>query len=210
MALLLKVMKLGQNLKAYLFDIYESVTTILVGMWITFKTAFFERKITIQYPSHDVGEGRAKDAILFGDSPLNPPFEPLLGASQQQYRGPLSPRVAERYRGLLGYDEPKCISCLLCAQACPIDVIRVKGVKVPGRKTKAPVTFRIDYSKCMFCGLCVEVCPTDAIYFTRRFEGATFTYGVLIKEFISAELRNRRLDDAKKMEEKTAKDQAEV
>jgi NADH-quinone oxidoreductase subunit I len=203
-------MKLGHNLKGYFYDIYESVTTILVGMWITLKTAFFERKVTIQYPAYDVTEGRSKDAVLFGESRLNPPFEPLLGASQQQYRGPLSPRVAERYRGLLGYDEPKCISCLLCAQTCPIDVIRVKGVKVPGRKTKAPVTFRIDYSKCMFCGLCVEVCPTAAIYFTRGFEGATFTYRTLIREFISADLRRQRLQEAEKAkEERRAQDHVE-
>ena len=167
-------MKVSEGVKEYFGNIYESVTTISMGMWITFKTAFFERKVTLQYPSHDIIKGEPKDASLPDQRNLPPPFEPLLGASQQNYRGPLNTKLTERYRGLLGYDELKCISCLLCVQNCPIDVIRVKGVKIEGRKGKAPTTFRIDYSKCMFCGLCVEVCPTDAVFFTRQFEGATF------------------------------------
>ncbi len=195
-------MKVLDGIKSYFGNIYESVTTISMGMWITFKTAFFERKVTLQYPSHDVIEGKPKDSALSTEKSLNPPFEPLLGASQQDYKGPLSTKLSDRYRGLLGYDEPKCISCLLCAQNCPIDVIGVKGVKIEGRKGKAPTTFSIDYSKCMFCGLCVEVCPTDAVFFTRRFEGATFEYRTLIREFIGAEERRERLQLAEEAKKK--------
>ena len=198
-------MKLVDQIKAYFGNIYEAVTTISVGMWITFRTAFFERKVTIQYPSHDILEGEPTDTSMPTRSKLTPPFEALLGASQQKYKGPLSAQVAERYRGLLGYDEPSCIACLLCAQTCPIDVIRVKGVKIDGRKGKAPTTFRIDYSKCMFCGLCVEVCPTAAVFFTRQFEGATFDYRTLIREFISPELSLERMqlaEEAKKQKKK--------
>ena len=201
-------MQLFDPIKAYFRNIYEAVTTISVGMWITFKTAFFERKVTLQYPSHDILEGKPKDASISTKGNLNPPFEVLLGASQQNYKGPLNAQLPERYRGLLGYDEPSCISCLLCAHNCPIDVIRVKGVKIEGRKGKAPTTFRIDYSKCMFCGLCVEVCPTDAVFFTRQFEGATFDYRTLIREFISPELSLERMqlaEEAKKQAEKEKK-----
>ncbi len=199
-------MKIVEGIKGYFGNIYESVTTVSTGMWITFKTAFFERKVTLQYPSHDILEGVSKDASLPSQENLNPPFEPLLGASQQNYKGPLHARLPERYRGLLGYDEPACISCLLCAQNCPIDVIRVKGVKIEGRKGKAPTTFRIDYSKCMFCGLCVEVCPTDAVFFTRQFEGATFEYSTLIREFISPRLSLERLQAAEEAKRKAKKE----
>ncbi len=200
--------KLPKGIRDYFRNIYESVTTILVGLWITFKTAFFERKVTLQYPSHDVMEGRPREAALPSHSSLTPTFEPLLGASQR-YRGPLNPRVADRFRGLLGYDEPKCISCLLCEQICPIGVITVKGVRLEGRKTKAPVTFIIDYAKCMFCGLCVEICPTDAIFFTRQFEGATYDYRTLIREFISGTLRGERLKLAEETRKKAEKGREE-
>ena len=185
-------MQLLSDISSYFRNIYESVTSIAEGMWITYKTAMFERKVTLQYPSHDPVAGRLKDQELFPPDSLKPPFERLLGAGQS-YKGPLRARLSDRYRGLLGYDEPKCISCLLCAQICPIDVITVKGVKIEGRKSKAPVTYTINYAKCMFCGLCVEVCPTDAVFFTRRFEGATFDFRSLVTEFISAELRRERL-----------------
>jgi formate hydrogenlyase subunit 6/NADH:ubiquinone oxidoreductase subunit I len=198
-------LELLHHLKTYFGNLYEAVTTISVGMWITFKTAFFERKVTIQYPSHDILKGESKDTAVSTQGNLNPPFEVILGASQQKYKGPLNSRLAERYRGLLGYAEKICIACLLCAQNCPIDVIRVKGVKIEGRKGKAPTTFRIDYSKCMFCGICVEVCPTNAIFFTRQFEGATFDYRTLIREFITPELSLERMqlaEEAKKKAER--------
>jgi NADH-quinone oxidoreductase subunit I len=198
-------LKISEGIRSYFGNIYESVTTITMGMWITFKTAFFERKVTLQYPSHDIMEGEHKDVSLPAQKNLNPPFEPLLGASQQHYRGPLNTQLPERYRGLLGFDEAVCISCLLCAQNCPIDVIRVKGVKIAGRKGKAPTTFRIDYAKCMFCGLCVEVCPTAAIFFTRQFEGATFEYRTLIREFINPALSLERLQLAEEAKRKRAK-----
>jgi formate hydrogenlyase subunit 6/NADH:ubiquinone oxidoreductase subunit I len=54
----------------------------------------------------------------------------------------------------------------------------------------------------MFCGLCVEVCPTDAVFFTRQFEGATFEYRTLIREFISAELYLQRLQLAEEAKKK--------
>jgi len=201
-------MELPKGMRDYFRNIYEAVATIAVGLWITFKTAFFERKVTLQYPSHDVMEGRPREAALPSRSNLNPTFELLLGAGQR-YRGPLSARVADRYRGLLGYDEPKCISCLLCEQICPIGVITVKGVKIEGRKTKAPVTYVIDYSKCMFCGLCVEICPTDAVFFTRQFEGATYDYRTLIREFIGGELRGERLKLAEETRKKAEKGREE-
>jgi formate hydrogenlyase subunit 6/NADH:ubiquinone oxidoreductase subunit I len=199
-------LELLHHLKSYFGNVYEAVSTISVGMWITFKTAFFERKVTIQYPSHDILKGALRDTEIPSQGEVKLPFEVLLGASQQKYKGPLNTQVAERYRGLLGYAEPICIACLLCAQNCPIDVIRVKGVKIEGRKGKAPTTFRIDYSKCMFCGICVEVCPTNAIFFTRQFEGATFDYRTLIREFITPELSLERMQLAEQAKKKPEKE----
>jgi formate hydrogenlyase subunit 6/NADH:ubiquinone oxidoreductase subunit I len=187
-------MNVPRGIADYCRNIYESVTTIATGMWITFKTAFFERKVTLQYPSHDTVSGMNRDEALQDRCRFPAPFEWLLGASQRRYRGPLASRVSERYRGLLGYDEPKCISCLLCARTCPIDVITVQGVRIEGRKGRAPITYVVDYAKCMFCGLCVEACPTGAVFFTRQFEAATYDYHTLSRELISPELHRERLE----------------
>ncbi|MEW6261883.1 MAG: 4Fe-4S binding protein [Thermodesulfobacteriota bacterium] len=178
-------------IREYFRNIHESVATVGEGMRITLKTAFLERKVTLQYPSHDVLQGLLQDEALFGPSSLDHPFEALQGTNQT-YKGPLRPRVSDRYRGLLDFEEAKCTSCRLCAQACPIGVIEVKGVKIEGRQGRAPVTYRIDYSKCIFCGLCVEACPTGAVFFSRRFEGAVFDYADLIEEFVDAETARRR------------------
>ena len=197
-------MTFREFLTTYLRNIYESITTIGTGMWITFKTGFFERKVTLQYPSHDVLTGTHSDAEIYSRNKLYSFFEPFLGAGQR-YKGPLNRTVSNRYRGLLGFDEPKCIGCLLCAQICPIDVITVTSAKIEGRKAKAPLTYRIDYAKCMFCGLCVEVCPTEAVIFTRQFEAATFDCSTLIRDFVSAEERNKRLQLAAQTRDRAAR-----
>ena len=60
----------------------------------------------------------------------------------------------------------------------------------------------------MFCGICVEVCPTNAIFFTRQFEGATFHYRTLIREFISPELSLERMQLAEEAKKKADKEEA--
>ena len=55
---------------------------------------------------------------------------------------------------------------------------------------------------CSGCNLCVEVCPTDAVFFTREFEGATFEYRTLVREFISPELSLERLQLAEETKKK--------
>ena len=193
------------GISTYVRHIGESLKTIAGGMWITFKTAFLERKVTLQYPSFDVHSGRSLDGPEEG-RPRGLPG-PLLGAGQD-YRGPLSPTLQERFRGQLGFEDGLCITCLQCSRACPIEVITVEGVKIEGRKAKAPTIFRVDNSKCMYCGLCVEVCPTEAVFFTQTFEGATFDCQDLIKEFITAETRMERLRSARELKEKKAREKA--
>lgn len=63
-------------------------------------------------------------------------------------------------RGTLGIIADKCISCRMCANKCPTQVITVNpeaGIweyKVMG---------------CVFCGVCVEVCPTHCLDMSNEY-----------------------------------------
>ena len=69
------------------------------------------------------------------------------------------PRVAERYRGAPRLNinpdtnETLCISCNLCALACPENLIGVTSVRNEQTRRKDLTTFLPDLSRCMFCGL---------------------------------------------------------
>ena len=87
----------------------------------------------------------------------------------------------DRFRGMFGYDEARCIDCSLCAKACPIGIIFITDhqEKDPetGKKKKVIDRYDVDVKRCMFCGLCAEACPTKpkSIWLTTKtYEGATY------------------------------------
>jgi ferredoxin/flavodoxin len=57
---------------------------------------------------------------------------------------------------LIGYRSSKCIQCLKCESACPMDAIKIDRKKV------------IDPQKCMLCATCVRSCPQRALYIKYR------------------------------------------
>ncbi|HID98221.1 MAG TPA: 4Fe-4S dicluster domain-containing protein [Thermodesulfobacteriaceae bacterium] len=69
---------------------------------------------------------------------------------------------------------PKCFACMTCSRNCPSKCITIKGQKPPGKKKKAPLVFRLDFTKCSLCGLCVESCPVGALEFSREYSLAAF------------------------------------
>jgi NADH-quinone oxidoreductase subunit I len=91
------------------------------------------------------------------------------------------PKVAERYRGAPRLNtnpetgETLCISCNLCAIACPETLIVVTSERNEKTKRKDLTTFTYDLSRCMFCGLCEDACPVDALELTQDFELASYT-----------------------------------
>jgi H+/Na+-translocating ferredoxin:NAD+ oxidoreductase subunit B len=67
---------------------------------------------------------------------------------------PLDPaRGVERPRHVARIDEPRCIGCTLCIQACPVDAI----VGAAQQMHTVVVEF------CSGCDLCVAPCPVDCI-----------------------------------------------
>ena len=66
--------------------------------------------------------------------------------------------------------EVQCVSCNMCATACPAYCIEILSKADFGDRAhpKAPERFEIDYSRCIFCGFCVEACPEDAIRMVKE------------------------------------------
>ncbi len=91
------------------------------------------------------------------------------------------PKIAERYRGAPRLNihpetgETLCISCNLCALACPENLIVVSSERNEETRKKDLTTFTYDISRCMFCGLCEDACPTDCLELTQDFELASYT-----------------------------------
>lgn len=84
------------------------------------------------------------------------------------------PALPPRYRGriVLTRDpdgQERCVSCNLCAAACPVDCISLQKAEDPDGRWH-PEWFRINFSRCIFCGFCEEACPTYAIQLTPDFE----------------------------------------
>jgi NADH-quinone oxidoreductase subunit I len=91
------------------------------------------------------------------------------------------PPVSERYRGAPRLNinpengETLCISCNLCALACPENLIVVGSERNEQTRRKELIHFTYDLSRCMFCGLCEDACPVDALELTQDFELASYT-----------------------------------
>jgi NADH-quinone oxidoreductase subunit I len=91
------------------------------------------------------------------------------------------PKIAERYRGAPRLNinpengETLCISCNLCAVACPENLIVVSWERDEKTKRKVLTDFTYDTSRCMFCGMCEDACPVDALELTQDFELASYS-----------------------------------
>ncbi len=80
-------------------------------------------------------------------------------------------------RGLHEFEPEKCIVCLLCAKACPVDCIRIEddpSQKPPGTKGKFLTVYEMDYAKCLFCSLCIDPCPVDCIHMGQQYDLSAF------------------------------------
>ncbi|MDR3073919.1 MAG: 4Fe-4S binding protein [Deltaproteobacteria bacterium] len=113
------------------------------------------------------------------------PRETVEKAAAASFRGPIE---------LVGLPKdpatPKCISCMLCAQACPSNCITVKKSPAPAMTPeqkkafdeatargenpkkpaapKNPATYHYDFTYCSLCACCVEACPVNSIRFSHE------------------------------------------
>lgn len=100
----------------------------------------------------------------------------------QQYPE-VKPNLPLRSHGSFKFDFDKCISCNMCADACPNSVIRVDFTKdEKGKRVLNQYNMNLGY--CLFCGLCVKACPKDAINFTTEFDMVCYDKADVIYKWI--------------------------
>lgn len=69
----------------------------------------------------------------------------------------------------------KCVSCLLCEEACPTDAISIKKANLVNfpdsiKTGESPLHFYLDVNKCIKCGMCESVCYVDALDLTKTYK----------------------------------------
>jgi len=174
-------------MSAYFKHIHKALTTIWIGMMITFKQ-MFKKSVTIQYPEQRLKLPERERNRLFVN------MEDCIGCDQCAKACPVS-----------------CID-IETLKAVPGDIVGKTGVTSQGKKKALFVPkFTIDFAKCCFCQLCVFPCPTECIYMTDVFEYSEFNRENLIYDFTDmtpemAEEKRKKLADyqaeqAKKKEE---------
>lgn len=96
--------------------------------------------------------------------------------------------AAPRYRGIIVFNEEKCIGCAACAEVCPALAREVKDDPLRG------VRQLIHYQdRCIYCGQCVDRCSTrEGIRHTQDYDLSSFSrdgYTELIeKELVFCEV----------------------
>ena len=67
----------------------------------------------------------------------------------------------------------RCVSCNLCARACPPMAISMQSKEVDdptSAKEREPAWFEINMLRCIYCGFCEEVCPEEAIVMSKEYD----------------------------------------
>lgn len=155
----------------------QGLWSLAIGLGITFR-AFVRPQVTVHYPRVTIDDANLKT-----------------------FRGHVE---------LVGLDDdpstPRCISCGMCASACPSNCLTVVKRKPPkptpeeqkameeaearGEKVKKPAApkdpavLKYDFSLCSLCGTCVENCPADSLRFSSDiyqagFDRKEFTYDLV-------------------------------
>ena len=129
-----------------------------------------------------------------------------------QYPDEILP-IPNRFRGVHYLEQEKCINCLACARACPVDCIEMDAVR-HGKELEW-VKFTIDYQKCMFCELCVYPCPKDCIHMGTEYamvsdDRSEFLYDLLSYRGMARDAKVRMKDAEEKKKAKAAAKKAKL
>ena len=172
-------------MKEYFLNIWSGLSTIAIGMKVTFKHMFVPA-VTIQYPSVRVELPERERNRLYVN------MDDCIGCDQCSRACPVSCIEIDTVKGL------------------PTDDI---GKTSNGKKKALWVTkFNIDFAKCCYCQLCVFPCPTECIYMTDVYEFSEFDRKDLVYDYVTLtheEREQKKINyqkfEAEKAAEKAAK-----
>lgn len=143
-------------MKEYFQNIYTALSTILIGMKVTFKHLFVPA-VTIQYPDVRLKLPERERNRLYVN------MDDCIGCDQCARACPVSCIEIETVKSLPTEDLGKTSNG------------KKKALWIP--------KFNIDIAKCCYCQLCVFPCPTECIYMTDVFEFSEYDRNNLIYSF---------------------------
>ncbi len=121
------------------------------------------------------------------------------------------PELYPRFRGCLQFQFEKCISCGICVNRCPNNVLSFETEKNENSKKKKLLSYTIDFQYCMYCNLCVEGCPTSCLYFNQDFELSRFNRGDIKMVYLRPEgLDMQEEKSASEEEQQESKEQKQI
>jgi NADH-quinone oxidoreductase subunit I len=168
-------------MKQYFLNIWNSLSTVFIGMKVTFKHLFVP-SVTIQYPEVKLQLPERERNRLY----MN--MDDCIGCDQCARACPVNCIEIETVKSLPEED---------------------LGKTSNGKKKALWVTkFDIDFAKCCYCQLCVFPCPTECIYMTDVYEFTEFERKDLIYSFVTltpSEIEEKKNNFAKLEAEKAAK-----
>jgi NADH-quinone oxidoreductase subunit I len=106
------------------------------------------------------------------------------GANLTEYYPEVKPILPPRTRSSMAFAPEKCISCGLCVNICPNQVINLTSEKDENNK-KVLKTYHMNMGRCLICGLCTETCPTGALRLSQEFENAVYHREELLWDMIA-------------------------
>ena len=168
-------------MRDYIYNFWQGLYTILVGMKVTLRHVFIP-SVTIQYPSVKPQLPERERNRLYVN------MDDCIGCDQCARACPVNCIEIETVKSIPGED---------------------LGTTSNGKKKALWVTtFNIDFAKCCYCQLCVFPCPTECIYMTDVYEFSEFQRESLLYDFVTL-LPEERIQKKKNFEEMQAKKEAE-
>ncbi|WP_088188270.1 NADH-quinone oxidoreductase subunit I [Desulfosporosinus sp. FKA] len=113
------------------------------------------------------------------------------GPNLTEYYPEVKPNLPPRTRSSMALEPEKCISCGLCVNICPNQVINLTSEK-DGNNKRVLKTYHMNIGRCLLCGLCTQSCPTGALRLSQEFENAVYHREELLWDMIARSKRSNK------------------